>query len=117
MTGALQIKPVVAGAKVLNAAEINTMIDADGSFLEFGKNNSDNIGDYDEWKDAGNKGASSTKFTVYDPKTGEPLDIYSNPFDYTFKAVAAGKLIVFWKEFIRIVVMPVMMFFLKLNSN
>ena len=91
VTGALQIKPVVAGAKVLNAAEINTMIDADGSFLEFGKNNSDNIGDYDEWKDAGNKGASSTKFTVYDPKTGEPLDIYSNPFDYTFKAVAAGK--------------------------
>ena len=93
MTAALQIKPVVAGAKVLNAAEINTMIDADGSFLKFGENSSENIRNYDEWKDAGNKGASSTKFTVYDPKTGEPLDIYSNPFDNTFKAVEAKGMI------------------------
>ena len=87
---ALKIQPVVAGAKVLNAAEINTMIDADNSWLTFPNKIAayGNIG----WDDAEKKDGTgtSTKFTVYDPKTGEPLDIYSNPFDNTFKAVEAG---------------------------
>ena len=87
---ALKIQPVVAGAKVLNAAEINTMIDADNSWLTF----PDKIATYGNtgWGDAKKKDGTgtSTKFTVYDPKTGEPLDIYSNPFDNTFKAVEAG---------------------------
>ena len=87
---ALKIQPVVAGAKVLNAAEINTMIDADNSWLTF----PNKIATYGNtgWDDAKKKDGTgtSTKFTVYDPKTGEPLDIYSNPFDNTFKAVEAG---------------------------
>ena len=44
---ALEIKPVVAGAKVLNAAEINSMVDADGSFLSF----ANHIGEYDAWNE------------------------------------------------------------------
>ena len=88
---ALRIKPVVAGAKVLNAAEINTMIDADGSFLTFGQNGSLNIANYDEWNDAADiddRKGSSTKFTVLKPGTNEPLDIVSgtNPFAGEFVA-------------------------------
>ena len=86
---ALKIQPVVAGAKVLNAAEINTMIDADNSWLTF----SNKIATYGNtgWGDAKKKDGTgtSTKFTVYDPKTGEPLDIYSNPFENEFVAIKA----------------------------
>ncbi len=84
---ALQIKPVVAGAKVLNAAEINSMIDADGSWLTF----NDHIMKYGDngWGD----GANSTrlgafaKFTVLKPGTNEPLNIVeeTNPFIHAFK--------------------------------
>ena len=88
MAGMIAIKPVVAGAKVLNAAEINSMIDADGSFLTFGKNNSEYIKNYDEWLDADNKDKAGefAKFTVLDPETKEPLDIVdgTNPFTHTF---------------------------------
>ena len=86
---ALKIQPVVAGAKVLNAAEINTMIDADNSWLTF-PNKIATYGDI-SWGDAKKKDGTgtSTKFTVYDPKTGEPLDIYSNPFENEFVAIEA----------------------------
>ena len=86
---ALRIRPVVAGAKVLNAAEINSMIDADGSFLTFGQNNSEYIKNYNEWKDAANvdKAGKFAKFTVLNPETGEELNVVegANPFAHAFK--------------------------------
>ena len=90
---ALRIKPVVAGAKVLNAAEINTMIDADGSFLTFGQNGSLNIANYDEWNDAADitpRVGKETKFTVCKPGTKDAITFASNPFDYTFEAVQSA---------------------------
>ena len=91
---ALQIKPVVAGAKVLNAAEINTMIDANGSFLDF-VNSATNkfIGNYADWKDAKKdaKTGMSTKFTVCEPGTYKKMTFASNPFDKEFVAIEAEK--------------------------
>ena len=88
MSGMIAIKPVVAGAKVLNADEINSMIDADGSFLTFGENNSKYIKWYNEWQDAvnGDRAGKFAKFTVLNPETGMPLDIVdgTNPFAHTF---------------------------------
>ena len=84
----LEIRPVVAGAKVLNAAEINTMIDANGSFLSF----PGHIADYEVWNDAENPGEDAkltTKFTVCKPGTNEPMTFASNPFDKKFKAIEA----------------------------
>ena len=88
-TEALRIKPVVAGAKVLNAAEINTMIDADGSYLSFPRW----IQNYEDWTDAkeNDKVGKNTKFTVCKPGTEEPLTLASNPFEHTFKAVQAAE--------------------------
>ena len=82
---ALEIKPVVAGAKVLNAAEINSMVDADGSFLSF----ANHIGEYDAWNDAvnnGDKAGKFAKFTVLKPGTNEPLNVVegANPFAHAF---------------------------------
>ena len=86
---ALEIKPVVAGAKVLNAAEINSMVDADGSFLSFGQNGSQYIKNYADWQDAkeDDKAGKFAKFTVLNPETGEPLNIVedANPFAHAFK--------------------------------
>ena len=87
----LAIRPVVAGAKVLNADEINTMIDANGSFLDFVTATNKFIGNYAEWKDAKKDADTglSTKFTVCKPGTNEPMTFASNPFDNEFKAVGA----------------------------
>ena len=84
----LEIKPVVAGAKVLNADEINTMIDANGSFLSF----PGHIAVYNKWADAieGEKAGKSTKFTVCKPGTYEPMTFASNPFDKKFKAIGSN---------------------------
>ncbi len=83
---AVRVRPVVAGAKVLNAAEINTMIDADNSWLSF----PGHIANYDEWSDGKNSDrlGESTKFTVLKPGTNEPLDIVANtnPFAGAFVA-------------------------------
>ena len=86
---ALRVRPVVAGAKVLNAAEINTMIDADGSYLSFPRW----IQNYEDWTDAkeNDKVGKNTKFTVCKPGTEEPLTLASNPFEHTFKAVQAAE--------------------------
>ena len=82
---ALEIRPVVAGAKVLDADEINSMVDADGSFLSF----TNHIGEYDAWGEAknDNKAGKFAKFTVLSPETGEPLNIVAdaNPFAHAFK--------------------------------
>ena len=93
---ALQIKPVVAGAKVLNAAEINTMIDANGSFLDFVNTTTTPkkfIGNYAEWMDAKKdaKTGMSTKFTVCEPGTYKKMTFASNPFDKEFVAIEAEK--------------------------
>ena len=91
---ALQIKPVVAGAKVLNAAEINTMIDANGSFLDFVNTATKKfIGNYADWKDAKKdaKTGMSTKFTVCEPGTYKKMTFASNPFDKEFVAIEAEK--------------------------
>ena len=87
---ALQIKPVVAGAKVLNAAEINTMIDANGSFLDFVNTTTGKfIGNYAVWTDAKKdaKTGMSTKFTVCEPGTYKKMTFASNPFDNEFVAI------------------------------
>ena len=85
ITAALEIRPVVAGAKVLDADEINSMVDADGSFLSF----SPRIKQYDAWNNAdeGDKAGKFAKFTVLNPETGEPLNIVedANPFAHAFK--------------------------------
>ena len=87
----LEIKPVVAGAKVLDADEINTMIDADGSFLTFEPRIS-SYRDINGWNDAknGNRAGKKVKMTVLNPVTGEPLTIatdenHPNPFEHAFK--------------------------------
>ena len=86
----LEIKPVVAGAKVLNAAEINSMIDADGSFLTFEPRISI-YRDKKGWDDAENgRAGKKVKMTVLNPVTGEPLTIatdenHPNPFEHAFK--------------------------------
>ena len=85
---ALEIKPVVAGAKVLNFAEINSMIDADGSYLTFGQNGSQYIKNYGDWLDAKevDKAGKFAKFTVLKPGTNEPLNVVdgANPFAHAF---------------------------------
>ena len=97
---ALAIRPVVAGAKVLNAAEINTMIDANNSFLNFTNKeftkptfHAAGIAGYRFWKDAVKdaKTGMSTKFTVCKPGTNEPMTISSNPFEHEFTAVEANE--------------------------
>ena len=87
----LEIKPVVAGAKVLDADEINTMIDADGSFLTFYPRIS-RYRDIDGWDDAeeGDRAGKKVKMTVLNPVTGKPLTIatdenHPNPFEHAFK--------------------------------
>ena len=81
---ALRVKPVIAGAKVLSAAEINTMIDADGSFLSF----PGHIADYDKWADAieGVKAGKSTKFMIRKPGSKELLELAANPLAGEFVA-------------------------------
>ena len=76
---ALEIKPVVAGAKVLNAADINSMVDADNSWLTF----TPHIREYDYWSDAANESKKLgkwAKFTVLDPDSKEALNLIDNPF-------------------------------------
>ena len=87
----LEIKPVVAGAKVLDADEINTMIDADGSFLTFYPYIS-SYRDHEGWDDAkeGDRAGKKVKMTVLNPVTGKPLTIatdenHPNPFEHAFK--------------------------------
>ncbi len=89
---ALSIRPVVAGAKVLNAAEINSMVDADGSYLTFGQNAAPEkafIKYYDKWKNAldlPDRAGKFAKFTVLKPGTNEPLNVVdgANPFAHAF---------------------------------
>ena len=72
----LAIRPIIAGAKVLDAAEINSMIDADGSFKNFTDiamgNTSDNT----------TLGGTKVKFK-FSKTLGE------NPLTETYKAVAS----------------------------
>ena len=80
---ALRIKPVIAGAKVLNAEEINRMIDADGSYLTF----NGHIRNYDGFEDLDNADVKNpTKFTILNPKTKEALKLAENPMGVEFVA-------------------------------
>ena len=87
---ALQIRPVVAGAKVLDADEINRMVDADASLLKFNPN----VANYDAWANASNATDSKddeklyTKFTLLEPGGKEALTVAGvNPLGYDFKAI------------------------------
>ncbi len=71
----VQIKPIIAGAKVLSAAEINSMIDADGSYKSF-KNIAKENTSYNDSKLAGTK--VNFKFS----KT-----LGENPLTATYEAV------------------------------
>ena len=74
----ISLRPVIAGAKVLNAEEINTMIDSDGSYMDFF--------DYSPWWNNSRKG-KSVKFTVFNPGSATPMtSLNVNPF--TSKYVA-----------------------------
>ena len=95
----IKIRPVVAGAKVLNAAEINSMIDADGSWLNFKTDQNSLISTYGDeglkdgdkgWNDADNNNDENSKFakfTVLKPGTNEPLNVVegANPFAHAFE--------------------------------
>ena len=74
--GLLAVRPIIAGAKVLNAAEINSMIDADGSYKNF--------------IDIANNNASEDVTlggTKVNFKFSKTLD--KNPLTETYKAVAS----------------------------
>lgn len=92
----LAIRPVVAGAKVLNAAEINTMIDANDSYLSFDRaGEKDCIATYNDWKSLylRDKTGMQTKFTVHKPGTREVWTFAegANPFlNQTFKAIQSA---------------------------
>ena len=87
---ALKVKPVIAGAKVLSADEINTMIDADGSFLNF-----TDIKSYAEWGEASEdygkdgKAGKSTKFVIRKPGSNELVQLAKNPLAGEFVAEAS----------------------------
>ena len=89
-TNILQIRPVVAGAKVLDANEINTMIDADRSYLDFSRGRG--VDQYNYWDDAElDKNIKPTLFTkmmVCKPGSKELLSIAdgANPFLADFVA-------------------------------
>ncbi|HIX75184.1 MAG TPA: hypothetical protein H9977_09170, partial [Candidatus Parabacteroides intestinipullorum] len=70
----LKIQPIVAGAKVLSAAEINSMIDADGSYKNFTDITSGNISE--------NKTLAGTKVDFKFSKT-----LGENPLTATYEAV------------------------------
>lgn len=72
----VHIRPVVAGAKVLNADEVNSMIDADGTSLDFAADNAKYPGYTRD-----NVTRDFAKFTLLSPKTGQPITVYNNPFD------------------------------------
>lgn len=81
----VHIMPVVAGAKVLTADELNSMIDADDSFLKFTKQTDAKYPGYkreNDYKDDKN----TVKFTILNRK-GEAATVYNNPFDATWYAV------------------------------
>ena len=81
----VHIMPVVAGAKVLTADELNSMIDADDSFLKFTKQTDAKYPGYkreNDYKDDKN----TVKFTILNRK-GEAATVYNNPFDTTWYAV------------------------------
>ncbi len=87
---ALQIRPVVAGAKVLDANEINRMIDADASLLKF----KPHVAEYKEWNkaeaatDSKTDASLYTKFTLLEPGGKEALTVAGvNPLGYDFKAI------------------------------
>ena len=87
----VHIMPVVAGAKVLNADEINSMIDADESFLNFTNASTTRVPGYTRENDyvrAGdaNYDKKTVKFTILDLK-GKAATVYNNPFDTTWYAV------------------------------
>lgn len=72
----LKIQPIVAGAKVLSAAEINSMIDADDSYKNF-----KNINFYN---DSENETLAGTKVNFKFSKT-----LGENPLTATYEAVAS----------------------------
>ena len=78
------LQPVAAGAKVLNAAEVNSMIDADGSYSYFTKADTHRpnytIDDYTA------KAGNTVKFTVLDPDSKSALTVYNNPLAGNFTA-------------------------------
>ena len=87
----VHIMPVVAGAKVLNADEINSMIDADESFLNFTNASTTRVPGYTRGNDYvraddANYDKKTVKFTILDLK-GKAATVYNNPFDTTWYAV------------------------------
>ena len=84
---ALKITPVVAGAKVLNAAEINSMIDADGSWLDFAAGG--HIKDYAAWGNATDNNEANKKvarFFIKKPGSNETLEVANNPLSGEYVA-------------------------------
>ena len=76
ITGLLAVRPIIAGAKVLDAAEVNSMIDADGSYKNF---TDIALGNTSE-----NTTLGGTKVNFKFSKT-----LGENPLTETYKAVAS----------------------------
>ena len=62
--------------------EVNSMIDADGTSLDFAANNNAKYPGYNR----DNVTRDFAKFTLLSPKTGQPITVYNNPFDVAWIA-------------------------------
>ncbi len=77
----LHIRPVVAGAKVLTAAEVNSVLDGKGT-LDFTAQ-STTLG----YKRENVENKKGFKYTIFKHNSDEALTVYNNPFDSTWLAV------------------------------
>ncbi|HIX21508.1 MAG TPA: hypothetical protein H9984_04025 [Candidatus Parabacteroides faecavium] len=77
----LHIRPVVAGAKVLTAAEVNSVLDGKGT-LDFTARST--TPGYERENVENKKGF---KYTIFKHNSDEALTVYNNPFDSTWLAV------------------------------
>ena len=77
----LHIRPVVAGAKVLTAAEVNSVLDGKGT-LDFTAQST--TPGYERKNVENEKGF---KYTIFKHNSDEALTVYNNPFDSTWLAV------------------------------
>ena len=77
----LHIRPVVAGAKVLTAAEVNSVLDGKGT-LDFTAQSTT-----PGYKRENVENKKGFKYTIFKHNSDEALTVYNNPFDSTWLAV------------------------------
>ena len=77
----VHIRPVVAGAKVLTAAEVNSVLDGKGT-LDFTAQSTT-----PGYKRENVENKKGFKYTIFKHNSDEALTVYNNPFDSTWLAV------------------------------